>query len=46
MAVSCSEPIWKKEIHRELSVLNKNRYDPPRPSNIMSKLLRLFSVWR
>jgi hypothetical protein len=44
MAVSCSEPIWKKEIHRELSVLNKNRYDPPRPTNIMSKLLRLFSV--
>ena len=44
MAVSCSEPIWKKEIHRELSILNKNRYDPPRPTNIMSKLLRLFSV--
>jgi hypothetical protein len=46
MAVSCSEPIWKKEIHRKLSVLNKNRYDPPHPSNIMSKLQRLFSVWR
>jgi hypothetical protein len=46
MAVSCSEPIWKKEIHRKLSVLNKNRYDAPYPSNIMSKLQRLFSVWR
>jgi hypothetical protein len=46
MAVSCSEPIWKKEIHRKLSVLNKNRYDAPHPSNIMSKLQRLFSVWR
>jgi hypothetical protein len=46
MAVSCSEPIWKKKIHRELSVLNKNRYDPPRPAKVMSKLLHLFSVWR
>jgi hypothetical protein len=42
MALSCSEPIWKKEIHRKLSVLSKNRYDAP----IMSKLQRLFSGWR
>ena len=46
MAVSCSEPIWKKEIHRKLSVLNKNRYDPPHPSNFIRKLQRLFSVRR
>jgi len=46
MAVSCSEPIWKKEIHRKLSALNKNRYDAPHPSIMMSKLRRLFSVLR
>jgi hypothetical protein len=37
---------WKKEIHRKLSVLNKNRYDAPHPSNFIRKLQRLFSVWR
>jgi len=29
IAVSCSEPIWKKEVDRRLGVLNKNRHDPP-----------------
>ncbi len=28
MAVSCSEPIWKKEVNGELSALSRNRYDP------------------
>jgi hypothetical protein len=42
MAVSCSEPIWKKGVHSKLSALSKNRYDPP-PSGILSKILRLFS---
>ena len=46
MAVSCSRPIWKKEIHRELSALNKNRYDPPPPSRIADGLRRLFSRLR
>jgi hypothetical protein len=32
MAVSCSQPIWNKEVHRELSLLSQNRYDPPPPS--------------
>jgi len=32
MAVSCSRPIWKKEVHRELSLLSQNRYDAPAPS--------------
>jgi hypothetical protein len=41
MAVSCSEPIWKKEVHRELSALSQNRYDPPLPSRI-GGLLRSF----
>ncbi|HJX25962.1 MAG TPA: hypothetical protein VJ252_07375, partial [Chthoniobacterales bacterium] len=45
MAVSCSEPIWKRKFI-EMSVLNKNRYDAPHRSNIMSQLQRLFSVWR
>lgn len=45
MAVSCSRPIWKKEIHLKLSALNKNRYDPPPPSRIVSRLRRLFSMW-
>jgi hypothetical protein len=46
VAVSCSEPIWKKEVHRKLSALNKNRYDPPPPSRIVSKCHRLFSILR
>jgi hypothetical protein len=46
MAVSCNEPIWKKEIHRKLSALNKNRYDAPHSSNFIRRLERLFSVWR
>jgi len=46
MAVSCSEPIWKKEVHRKLSALNKNRYDPPPPPRIVSRLQRLFSRLR
>ena len=40
MAVSCSEPIWKKEVDAKLCALSKNRYDPPPPS-ILSKLRRL-----
>lgn len=46
MAVSCSEPVWKKEVHRKLSALNKNRYDPSPPSRIVAKLQRLFSILR
>jgi hypothetical protein len=47
MAVSCSKPIWKKEVHRRLFHLNKNRYDPPPPrSNIMNQLRRLFATFR
>jgi hypothetical protein len=40
MAVSCSEPIWKKEVNGKLSTLNKNRYDPP-PDQALSRLRRL-----
>jgi hypothetical protein len=46
MAVSCSEAIWKKEVHRKLSALNRNRYDPPPPSKLMRKLQPLLSVFR
>jgi hypothetical protein len=46
MAVSCSRPIWKKEIDRKLSALNKNRYDPPPPSRIARQWQRLFSRLR
>jgi hypothetical protein len=46
IAVSCSEPIWKKEFHRKLSALNRNRYDPPPPSGIMLKLQPLLSILR
>jgi hypothetical protein len=44
MAVSCSEPIWKKEVHRKLSAMNKNRYDPPPPSRLARALRRLASI--
>jgi hypothetical protein len=43
MAVSCSEPIWKKEVHAKLSVFNKNRYNPPERSGVISRLRTLFS---
>lgn len=46
MAVSCSKPIWKKEMHRRLFHFNKNRYDPPPDSNIMNRLRRLFPTFR
>lgn len=46
MAVSCSEPVWKKEAHKKLSVLNKNRYDPPPLPRILNRLRRLFSMLR
>jgi hypothetical protein len=46
MAVSCSEAIWKKEVHRKLSALNKNRYDPPPPSKLARKLQPLLSIFR
>jgi hypothetical protein len=46
MAVSCSVPIWKKEVHRKLSALNKNRYDPPAPSGVARALRRLISIAR
>jgi hypothetical protein len=46
MAVSCSEAIWKKEVHKTLSALNKNRYDPPPPSKILRKLQPLLSIFR
>jgi hypothetical protein len=46
MAVSCSQPVWKKELHRKLSTLSKNRYDPPPPSGVLSSLQNLFSLLR
>jgi hypothetical protein len=46
IAVSCSEPIWKKEVHRKLSALNKNRYDPPPPSRITRQFQYLLSIFR
>ncbi len=43
MAVSCSEPIWRREVDRKLSSLSKNRYDsPPPPLSIIRKLQQLF----
>jgi hypothetical protein len=39
IAVSCSKPIWKKEVNRKLCALYQNRYDPA-PS-VLSRLLRL-----
>ncbi len=37
MAISCSKPIWKKEVNRKLNAINKNRYDPParRPASLL-----------
>lgn len=46
MAVSCSEPIWRKEVHRKLGALSKNRYDPPPPFGIARALRRLISIAR
>lgn len=46
IAVSCSVPIWKREVHPTLCKLNKNRYDPPPPSNSLTAWQRLFSIWR
>jgi hypothetical protein len=40
MAVSCSEPIWKKEIDVRLSAVSKNRYDPGEGSS-----QRLLAGW-
>lgn len=28
MALSCSQPIWRRQTHRNLSVISQNRYDP------------------
>jgi hypothetical protein len=42
MAVSCSEPIWRKEVDGKLSTLSKNRYDPPPSTRIFGKLRQLF----
>jgi hypothetical protein len=46
MAVSCSAPIWKKEVNRKLNALSKNRYDPPPPSSFAKKLQGLYTVLR
>lgn len=46
MAVSCSQPIWKKESHRKLSALSRNRYDPPPRSRLARKLQHLLSILR
>jgi hypothetical protein len=46
MAVSCSVPIWKKEVNRKLNALSKNRFDPPPPFTFASKLQALYSVLR
>jgi hypothetical protein len=46
MAVSCSQPIWRKESHRKLSALSRNRYDPPPRSRVVSKLQQLLSILR
>ncbi len=46
MAVSCSIPIWRKETHRELSVLSKNRFDPAPGWDIGGKLRRLVAFSR
>ena len=46
MAISCSEPIWRRELDRKLSALSKNRYDPPPVSSLMSRLQRLFPILR
>jgi hypothetical protein len=41
MAVSCSNPIWKKEAHGELNALGQNRFDPAPSSTLASRLRRL-----
>lgn len=46
MAVSCSQPIWKKESHRKLSALSRNRFDRPPRSGIVSRLQHLLSILR
>jgi hypothetical protein len=46
MAVSCSQPIWRKEVHRKLSAINKNRYDPPPPFGMARAWRRLISIGR
>lgn len=46
LAVSCSKPIWKKQVDRKLSALSQNRYDPPEPSRIARGLRRLLSMAR
>jgi hypothetical protein len=46
MAVSCNQPIWQKEVHRKLSAINKNRYDPPPPFRMSGALRRLISIAR
>jgi hypothetical protein len=45
IAVSCSKPIWKKEAHRELSALSKNRYDPI-PASPWFERFRRFTLRR
>lgn len=46
IAVSCSKAIWRKEVHRKLSTLNKNRYDAPPIEALSTKLRRLLSAFR
>ncbi len=45
MAVSCSEPIWKKEVDAALSALSRNRFDPP-PPGVLGRLRRLLPTAR
>ncbi len=41
MAVSCSIPIWRKEVHREFNALSQNRFDPAPSSSLAGALRRL-----
>ena len=45
IAISCSGPIWKKETNKDLSVLSKNRYDPPPIGNQRKWRRRLLAKW-
>ena len=46
LAVSCSIPIWRKQAHRQLSVLSKNRFDPAPGWDIGGKLRQLLAFSR
>ena len=46
IALSCSQPIWKKEQDRKLMALSRNRYEPPPPPRIANRMLRLLSILR